>query len=266
METLYAPHGAKMSEQGKKTGKLAPWIHGILETMTGAELLHRTTISHRNRLSVILLDSALETASRAFLKYKVGIKLGEPHKHRANLISAVRSNVKDVDPEVWETLDFYYEEIRCDLYHESAGKTITEESFLEYQETVVFLIDRMLAISSEQLVKAQVAAIESQTNVLPSQLDASAVLMGTLTNETDKVIMAIGELAPRGYEQVNEFFKKAGDSLRLTSERFTAIIARNPASKKYFYHDKELKVWQLSGLGKYRLRQIQMEENHERQI
>jgi hypothetical protein len=85
---------------------------------------------------VILIDSAFETACRAFLQHKAKIKLGDSHKHRDNLISTMKSKLKEIDSEVWDNINFYYEEIRCDFYHQSAGKTITETAVLDYRDTV----------------------------------------------------------------------------------------------------------------------------------
>ena len=113
----------------KSDTKIAPWIHGVVEGMAGALLLHESGFPQRNRLAVLLLDSALETAVRAFLRYKAKIRLTEAHKNRENLFKVVRSNLQTVDPEVWDTLDYYYQEVRCELYHESAGKTITNDAF-----------------------------------------------------------------------------------------------------------------------------------------
>ena len=67
--------------------KLSPWLHGVIDTLVGAEVLRTSTIPNRNRLAVILIDSAFETACRAFLQHKEKIKLQETHRPRDNLSS-----------------------------------------------------------------------------------------------------------------------------------------------------------------------------------
>jgi hypothetical protein len=73
---------------------VSPWMRGVIDTLVGAELLRGSAIPHRNRLVVILIDSAFETACRAFLQHKEKIKMGDSHRHRDNLISTMRSKPK----------------------------------------------------------------------------------------------------------------------------------------------------------------------------
>ena len=137
-----------------------PWLRGIIDTLVGADLLCGSAIPHRNRLAVILIDSAFETACRAFLQHKAKIKLGEAHKHRDNLISTMKSKLSDVDADVWDNITFYYEEIRCDFYHESAGKTVTDTALLDYRDTVEFVIDT--AFGAKVRPKVEAGVVEAQ--------------------------------------------------------------------------------------------------------
>jgi DNA-directed RNA polymerase subunit F len=253
-----------MTGKSKKEERMAPWIPGIIDTMVGARLMWKSAIPHRNRLAVILLDSALETAFRAFLKYKEKITLSDAHKRRENLVKTVKAKAKDIDNAVWDILDFNYTEIRCDFYHQSASKTITDDSFLDYQEVVEFVIDRLLGIRSGQMVKSQALSLPEQgpdlkTAVLRHDIPA----IHSVTDKTDKVLVAIASLSPKNVDEVNEFFKKAGEPLRLTNKEFTNMLARNSGTKKFFYHNKELKVWELSGMGEFKLGQIKKENYYE---
>ena len=58
---------------------VSPWLRGIMDTLVGAELLRLSAIPHRNRLAVILIDSAFETACRSYLQHKAKIKLSDSH-------------------------------------------------------------------------------------------------------------------------------------------------------------------------------------------
>jgi hypothetical protein len=131
--------------------KQSPWIAGIVDTLVGADLIRQSKIPHRNRLAVILIDSAFETACRAFLQYVAKIKLQPEHRQRDALVKTVKSKLTEVDTDVWDNIDFYYHEIRCDFYHQSAGKTIIDVSLLDYQEAVEFVINKALGISIEAL-------------------------------------------------------------------------------------------------------------------
>lgn len=253
-----------MMDKNKDKKRLAPWIPGIIDTMVGARLLRESTIPHRNRLSVILLDSALETAFRAFLKFNIRINLSDAHKRRENLVKTVKDNAKDIDDEVWDIIDFNYTEIRCDFYHQSASKTITDDAFLDYQEAVEFVIDRLLGVRSNQMVKSQALSLSREEPDLKSAVLRKGIpQIHYVTEKMDKILIAVASLSPKNVDEVNEFFKKAGDSLRLTKDEFTNILARNRGTKKFFYHNKELKLWELSGLGEFKLGQLKKENQNE---
>jgi hypothetical protein len=91
--------------------RISPWIAGVVDTLVGARVILGTNIPHRNRLAVILMDAALETACRAFLKHRKRIALSDAHRHRDNLVKAVRGNLKEIDDVVWESINYYYEVI-----------------------------------------------------------------------------------------------------------------------------------------------------------
>jgi hypothetical protein len=87
--------------------RLSPWIAGVVDTLVGARVILRTKIPHRNRLAVILMDTAFETACRAFLKHKMKITLSDAHRHRDHLVKAVRGNLRNIDNAVWDNIDYY---------------------------------------------------------------------------------------------------------------------------------------------------------------
>lgn len=225
-------------------------MHGIIDTLVGAELLRGSAIPHRNRLAIILVDSAFETACRAYLKHKEKIKLGDSHRHRDTLVSTMKAKLTEIDSEVWDNINFYYEEIRCDFYHQSAGKTITDTAVLDYRDTVEFVIDTAFKTKvrpqiEQQLVVAQTADLPDEEQIKPT-----TNFRPTDTRDKNiKVLMAVAAVSPKGVEEVNEYFKREGDSLRLKAEEFTTILARNSGSKKLFYFDREIKSWKLSKLG-----------------
>lgn len=233
---------------------MSPWMRGVIDTLVGSELLRGSSIPHRNRLAVILIDSAFETACRAFLQHKAKVKLSENHKHRENLISTMKAKLKEIDCEVWDNINFYYEEIRCDFYHQSAGKTVTDTAVLDYRDTVEFVIDAAFAtkvrpVVEEQLIAAQtIEAADDDVANAPSTIHVADV-----KDRTTKVLIAVGAVAPKGVDEVNEYFKREGESIRLKPEDFTTILARNSGSKKLFYFDREARCWKLSKLGRNRL-------------
>jgi hypothetical protein len=235
----------------------SPWITGVVDTLVGARVICGTKIPHRNRLAVILMDTAFETACRAFLKHKKKITLNEGHRNRDNLVKTVRGNLKDIDDAVWDSIDYYYQEIRNDLYHQSAGKTITDSSLLDYQDTVEFVIGRALDISVAPMVVFEVEKLRASESISTPELGTvlTPKLRG-VTDRVEKVIVGIATVKPQSVGVLNEFFKREGDSLRLKPAEFTNIVARNTGSKRFFYYSKEHKNWGLSSAGQFKLSQI----------
>jgi len=229
---------------------MSPWMRGVIDTLVGSELLRGSTIPHRNRLAVILIDSAFETACRAFLQHKAKIKLSDSHKHRDNLISTMKSKLNEIDAEVWDSINFYYEEIRCDFYHQSAGKTITDISVLDYRDTVEFVIDTAFATKVRPLVEQQLIAAQTTDTADDAVLHPIPTIHPTESRDrTTKVLIAVAAVAPKSVDEVNEYFKREGETLRLKPEEFTTFLARNSGSKKLFYYDRAARRWKLSKLG-----------------
>ena len=178
---------------------IKPWLRGIIDTLVGAELLRGSAIPHRNRLAVILIDSGFETACRAFLQYKAKIKLSDSHKHRDALISTMKSKLPDIDANVWDNINYYYEEIRCDFYHESAGKTVIDTSLLDYRDTVEFVIDTAFGMKVRPMV-------ENYKNI-GVRIEDSYLL-------TDSGLERLSAGVPRTVEEVEQFLKAREQTLK----------------------------------------------------
>ena len=249
--------------QSGSTAKL--WMTGLRDTLVGAKMISTSQIPHRNRLAVILLDSAFETACRAYLRHIAKIQLEETHKHRDILLKTIKSKLTEIDNEVWETIDFYYQEIRNDFYHQTSMKTITDDSLFEYSEAVGFVIDVAFKVDSTQMVDSMIQ-LASTTNKSTSSSDSSnkSVLITSVPDRIHKVIVAIDILNPTSFLEVNDFFKREGDAAKLTKDDFTNIVARNSGSKRNFYFNKDLRRWELSSFGRFKLTQIMEEFGNDR--
>lgn len=232
-----------------------PWVRGIVDTLVGAALIRESAVPTRNRLVVILIDTAFETACRAFLSHTLKIKLDQAHTHRDTLVKTVKSNLKTIDHEVWDSIDYYYTEIRCDFYHQSAGKTLTDTDLLDYQETVEFVIDTAFGISISNLVRSALEALRAASPTRPQDV-APGISVHQVADGRDKILIAVASVSPESAEQLNAFFKREGERLRLRPKDFTAILARNTGTKRYFFYNRETGKWLLSGLGRFRLQHL----------
>ncbi len=238
---------------------MKPYLRGIIDTLVGAEIITRYDIPHRNRLGVILYDSAFETACRAYLKYKAKITLDDSHKRRENLIKTIKAKLVDIDENVWESIDYYYLEVRNDFYHQSASKTIIDNDYLDYKDTIEFVINNAFEVKISDLVREELEKIISQNKppeTADEQEEENKIRIHDLSDKTDKVILAVRLTSPKKADDLNAFFKKQGEKLRLTDNEFTNIVARNSGSKKMFFYNSETKQWELSELGKFRLNSL----------
>ncbi|MBI3355742.1 MAG: hypothetical protein HY038_03020 [Nitrospirae bacterium] len=236
-----------------------PWIAGIVDTLVGAKILMRTSIPHRNRLAVILIDSAFETACRAYLQHVAKVKPDEAHRHRENIVKAVRGLLKEIDGDVWENINFYYTDIRNDFYHQTASKTITDVALLDYLDAVEFVVDTAFGIGISQLVSDTLEIVERSLSSETTETRIAVVLpkLRMLSKDTDKVVVGVAAIKPRSADDLNDYFKREGEKLRLKPDSFTNTLARNSGSKKLFYFSREEKTWKLSALGEFRLSELQ---------
>lgn len=239
-----------------KQSRTNPILVGIIDTFVGAELIRQSQIPHRNRLAVILIDSAFETACRAYLQHVCQITLSDAHKHRDTLIKTVKSRLKSIDEQVWKDIHYYYTEIRCDFYHQSAGKTITDVAFLDYRDTVEFVVNEAFGVKIADLVSEEFSKLTAAPIATVKEPTHTTLPVSLLSNKTDKVLLAVARLSPQSADEVNEFFKQEGETLRLKKDDFVDVVGRHSGSKKFFYFDKSSKRWKLSGLGQFKLSQL----------
>lgn len=227
-----------------------PWLRGIIETLTAANLIKHSKIEHRNRLIVILLDSALEISFRNFLKRNKNIKLSEQHKHRENLVKTVKDNTS-FDQKVWDLINYYYEDIRCDLYHSSSDKTLTDTSLDDYSELVEFVIDTLFSIKSRECILEPKEVIEE--NEIKKEND-NQIYFSNLKSDLEIFLVGVDKCKPSSFTELNEYLKKEGARKRFTSKQFNNCSRVN--YRHLFYHDKSMKKWNLSSEGLRRLREI----------
>ena len=147
-----------------------------------------------------------------------------------------------------------------DFYHQSAGKTITDIQLLEYQEAIEFVIsnafstrvDEMANNELQQLRKTAVPLIESGST-------SPVIAVRDVGDKVSKILIAVATIHPKTVDEINDFFKKEGDSLRLKKNAFLNVVARNSGSKNLFYYDRQNRSWEISGTGKFKLSQLEGE-------
>lgn len=226
------------------------WLRGIIESLTAANLIRHSKIEHRNRLIVILLDSALEIAFRDFLKRTKNIKLSEQHKHRENLVKTVKDNTS-FDAKVWDSINYYYEDIRCDLYHSSADKTLTGSSLDDYVELVEFVIDTLFNIKSRDYILKPEEVMDFG---IAKNDQGEHVYFSDLQSDLEIFLVGVDRCNPASFTELNECLKREGAKKGFTSKQFNNCAGAN--YRYLFYRDKSTKRWNLSSEGIRKLREI----------
>ncbi|RJP28011.1 MAG: hypothetical protein C4533_05910 [Candidatus Omnitrophota bacterium] len=227
-----------------------PWLRGIIDTLTAANLIKHSKIEHRNRLVVILLDSALEIAFRSFLKRIKRIQLSEAHKHRENLVKAVQNNIS-FDAEVWDSINYYYEDIRCDFYHTSSDKTLTDKSLETYIELVEFVINSLLNIKCRDFI---LKPSEVMTTEGASKDQEKPIYFGDLKSDLEVFLVGVDKYNPSSLTELLEHLKKEGVRKKFTYKQFNNCVGAN--YRHLFYYDKSTKRWNLSSEGLRKLRSL----------
>ena len=131
---------------------------------------------------------------------------------------------------------------------------IRPDQKLDYKDTVEFVINEAFSIQVGPLLLAELAKIET---TVPEPAEAGpAIRLAVVEGRVNKVLVAVSQVQPKNAEQLNEFFKKEGESLRVSQTELTNIVGRNRGSKNLFYYDRDQKKWTLSALGRFKLNQL----------
>ena len=125
-----------------------PWAAGLVDSVIAADLIFKHSLSQKNRISLILLDSALEIAYKEYLVNERNIG-GQPFKNicdnRADVQKELLKHIS-IPQETVQKIDHYYK-LRCDLIHQRATPNITDPQVEDYRAIVEDLLQRMFGIT-----------------------------------------------------------------------------------------------------------------------
>jgi hypothetical protein len=224
--------------------KDAPWLLGIIEALKCVSLIRSSTLSTRNRLSLIMLDSTLEISLRQYLQNIKKITLDpKEHRPRFKLFDIAKKNI-NVPVEVWDHLDYYWN-TRNPQYHQDANISVPDTVYNEFAELICFMLDRMFNIKSKEY-------LEFQTEQLVSHGKPDSIRIDTkkISSKIDAIIAVVTTFEISKAENVREGLRKFGISYKFSDEEIRAYL-----SQKYFYRD-ENGIRRLSHAGKEKLNQL----------
>jgi len=118
------------------------------------------------------------------------------------------------------------------------------------------VIDRAFGIRVGNLVKEKLESVQQAGVSSVNEETQLSIPLDSIENKVDRVLVAVARVLPPSAHEVNEFFRRQGVTLKLKSDEFTKIVARNSGTKKFFFFNRELRRWELSALGEFRLKQV----------
>ena len=224
--------------------KDAPWLLGIIEALKCVALIRSSTLSTRNRLSLIMLDSTFEISLRQYLQNIKKITLDpKEHRPRFRLFDIAKKNI-NVPPEVWDHLDYYWN-TRNPQYHQDANISVPDTVYNEFAELIAFMLDKMFNIKSKEY-------LEFPTNqlVYVSKPDLPHIDPKQINSKVDAVIAVVATSEVTKIQDVQGGIKKLGIRLKLSDHEIRSYL-----SQRYFYKD-ENGIRRLSHTGKEKLNRL----------
>jgi len=220
-----------MSEHIKNINK--PWIRGIVENIYASDLIKETTFENKNRIRLILLDTSLEIAFKNYLIYEKKIPVDKDKKlERKELIKRAKNNTL-FQEEIWTKLDYFYG-IRCELYHEHAGKTLMESDINDFHKIVAFIVTTLFSTPYSLLEVDALSFVRPQKNKIYVPINELKPL--------DQIILSVGRNKLKTSSEVHNAMKEAGARNPLKATNITAYI-KSPSYNHFFIiKDDEIKL------------------------
>jgi hypothetical protein len=140
----------KALTENKKVFAQAPHSKGLLETMIAVETIFKDkSLSQKNRICLVLLDSTLEIAFKDYLLNKpanpVGInQLKKLCPGRPELHQFIR-NEKVIPNGFWPKIEKYYT-IRCDLIHQKSDAIISNPDIEDFRNIVESILHKLFGL------------------------------------------------------------------------------------------------------------------------
>jgi len=137
----------KIISKNAATLKNKPWAAGILDSAIAADMIYRQPLAHKNRISLIVLDSTLEIAYKEYLvnEVKIGVrKFKDISDNRSLVQDEVLKHIPLTDDEV-KKIDHYYK-LRCDLIHQRATPNVGDDDIEDYRDIVENVLEVMFGV------------------------------------------------------------------------------------------------------------------------
>lgn len=133
-----------------------PWTLGLVEAIDAVDILERSPLETKNRISLILLDSNFEIALKEFIVHRRDLfpvrdftdaRLATLFKNRTDVIKTVRSKIH-ISDQVIDLANHYYE-MRNKLIHERTTADVRSDDIRKYRATVESVLHTLFDLNFE---------------------------------------------------------------------------------------------------------------------
>jgi hypothetical protein len=150
------PRGTRQKKRNQAQVENQPWTVGLVEAIDAVDILERSPLETKNRISLILLDSDFEIALKEFIVHRkdlfpvrefTDIKLASLFKNRTDVIKTVRAKIQIPDQLI--NLANHYYEMRNKLTHERATVDVRPDDIRKYRAVVESVLHTLFDLNFE---------------------------------------------------------------------------------------------------------------------
>jgi hypothetical protein len=124
-----------------------PWSAGLLESIIAVDLISKSTLDQKNRISLIILDSTVEIAYKEYLVNETSIGMNK-FQNIAQNRSGVQAEVLNhlsIPTATVKKIEHYYK-LRNDLIHQRATPNVSDAQVGDYRAIVESLLRDMFGL------------------------------------------------------------------------------------------------------------------------
>jgi hypothetical protein len=150
------PRGTRQKKRNQAQVDNQPWTVGLVEAIDAIDILERSPLETKNRISLILLDSNFEIALKEFIVHRKDLfpvrdftdtRLASLFKSRTDVIKTVRTKIP-LSSELINLANHYYE-MRNKLTHERATVDVRPDDIRKYRAVVESVLHTLFDLNFE---------------------------------------------------------------------------------------------------------------------
>jgi hypothetical protein len=132
-------YSEKIKQKNKNITKAKPWARGSYESIIAVDLIFKQNLIEKNRICLILLDSALEIGFKDYLVNESGKFYSDSDLLRIfgkrHLVHQEIQPFITIDPPTWKRIKYFYG-LRCELIHKKTSANIIDDDIIEFRGIV----------------------------------------------------------------------------------------------------------------------------------